>query len=434
MGEPYEKSYESRRTRRGYYEQLNPFGDMLNENSWSLVDVNSGELIGSTNPEWRILQEGHVQAGTIMHAERDRIDKKALYLRQVFTYNNPKTYYVGEQISRGDYFIQGISSDLSSDPLVAEADNMAVTNYIRSANKARRVINGGELIGEWAELVRQVGNPGKSLRKGLDSYLRSVKKRAYGRKVRRLPAHRRARVQAKIISDTWLEASFGWRPTVGEISNVIKYIMETEPASRLAVREIRGIGRVEDSAWQQNSSAKFPINHGPPTQYVRQRNSARVIVVYRGQFGMHTNAVMNITEKQGIAPHDWIPTAWELVPYSFLSDYFANLGNIITALSFPKNQIRWTMRTIIRESKAVWTDPEYSWSDPYWGRTDRTSDSKQVLSSGAASRIVRTVDRAPYTGDLVPTLSFSIPSSGTQWLNMAALFAGSRYVQKLLGH
>jgi hypothetical protein len=142
-----------------------------------------------------------------------------------------------------------------------------------------------------------------------------------------------------------------------------------------------------------------------------------------------------ITEKLGFSPDQWIPTLWELVPYSFVLDYFANIGDILYAANFPRSLIPWIMKTTVVESTSKFVD-----CSPLWRHADQSGSnanatwtiSRKLRSMGAASSFVKRVYRAPYQGSIIPDLEFSIPSSSTQWLNLAALFAGGRKVQKLL--
>lgn len=438
MSEPYYRS--SRNSNYVYSEQYqkrvdgNYIYDTYLDTRYDSINT----LSGVTNPHYKRQIKKHLQAGTELSASQVRYDLKASNLKEVLNHNWQKGRYKGsltEELScNGDYFNVIPWHDNSDPSLVTKADNQAKTNYISEANEARQVLQSGELIGEFAELVRQVKSPGKSLKDGLSSYVRTVRNRTQRRSVRRLPRHRRGDEQLKILSDTWLEYKFGWAPLISEIDDVKDYINEEDPFDRAAYQSIQGVGRIEDSSWNPNGATRINRSKSLPGTQARIRDSVKVLVIYRGQVNMSSSAAGYISEKVGFAPDQWIPTAWELLPYSFLADYFANIGDIIYAAAFPRSLLPWTMKTTVIESTSKFVDTRPEW---YFGLSGDSyfslwTNDRQRISLGRASTFVKRVHRTPYSGSFVPSLEFSIPGSGTKWLNMAALFAGSRYVQKLL--
>lgn len=433
MSEPYEKSSWKTEQWRGTWEKWARGGYLIN--SWypsSEASVGSG-LFGSKNPHWRRQIKAMSNATTDMSAYRHRFDLKPYFLDEFYDWGNSPYNPAHTEMQRiqGDHYISGLGYGTISPSLVTKADNQAKSAFVRNINDARRVLQGGELIGEFAELHRQVSEPGKNLVAGFKSYNETVKKRALGVKIRRLPMHKRSSVQLNIVRATWLEFSFGWRPLVSEIDSVVDYVRETDPFSRYDSRKVRGVGKAEDSGW--SSSTPGPLTPGPPTVYGKKRFFGSAIVVYRGQVGMRSSMSGYQLEKMGLHPSDWVPTLWELLPYSWLTDYFTNIGDMISAFSLPPNALSWSQKTVITEDEGryvdlypAWTEPQCNSAGAYHWCIDR-----RLYSLGGGSRRYRNVQRYKNTGSLVPKLEFSIPTRGTQWLNMIAVFSGARAVQKL---
>lgn len=430
----YVKSSTSSFTARGNY-----YGEVMSgatsidlDSKRKLLNVKS--LDGWTNPHWRQSVKQHVQAGTIMSASDIRYsagDHSILERYnwvQAYKPSHPKLYH-----SSGNFYTSIPYYNYSGTSLVTKADNEAKTKYISAANDAIQVLQSGELIGEFAELTRQVSSPGKALRSGLGDYIRAIRNRTASFRNRRGSSYFYSRQQAQVIRDTWLEYSFGWRPLINEIDQVIDYVNEKDPTSRLDIRNIQGVGRAKESVWLETTKTQRTI--GIPGIKARQRGFAEVIVIYRGQAGMANNAAGYVAEKVGFAPTQWLPTAWELLPYSFLLDYFANIGDMIYAFSFPTSSLRWTMKTVVKTSEGRFVDiePLYKYNDNIQGQAPyKFYTTKEAYGVRGASTRLKTVERGPYSGSFIPTLEFSIPGSGTKWLNMGALFLGSRLVQKLL--
>lgn len=430
----YQKS--SPRTKKGRAEwgRVN-WNQTSSGSSASVLHSLEDYLNGYKNPRWREAVRNNNQAATEMVAQLERLNVKRHSAEEYWNWwVTPKPSQPLYQWYEGDYILHNLTpSSSAGSSLETKANNQALTAFISDADSKRQVLQSGELIGEYAELVRQVKRPGESLTRGLKSYVNSVRNRVTRAPVRRLPYHRRQDVQAKIISDTWLEYKFGWQPLINEIDGVIDYYNEEDISSRYDVVQVQGVGREQGAAWNSSSHVQFTA-YGPGAR-ARIRTFSEVLVVYRGQLDMASSAAGYTAEKVGFAPSQWLPTAWELVPYSFLLDYFANIGDMIYAISFPRSQLRWITKTVVANDEVRYVDTIPTWlngtviGNPYYpsGTIDR-----RLYSLGGASRTLKRVERGPYSGSLVPTLEFSIPNTATKWLNMAALFAGARYVQKLL--
>jgi hypothetical protein len=441
VAEPYVKAFDM--PKRRYYdfgrERVDGIVTNYTSSDHSLVDTRS--LVGTKNPRWREQIKRNIQAGTTMSATIRRYDLKAHSAEEIWIHDwkgEPKGSYPSVDYYFGDKF-QQIPWAGSHDPaLLAKANNHALTNFISEANDARQVLQSGELIGEFTELVRQVKSPGKSLRNGLNAYIRSIRNRAM--KSRRLlwrqPRHRRADVLTKMVTDTWLEWKFGHAPLISELDDVIQYIIDEDSFNRRDIQAIQGVGIAEDSFWDPNSgSSMSQRTFSSPGFKSRSRVISKATVIYRGQVRMSASESGYIAEKVGFAPDQWLPTLWELVPYSFLADYFANIGDIIYALSFPRSLLPWIMKTTVEETTTSFCDQQPVWktaADTFENSRTKAVIVKRVNSMGSASTYVKRVEREPFYGSLVPDLEFSIPGTATKWLNMAALFAGGRSVQKLL--
>lgn len=395
-----------------------------------------GSLVGVKNPRWKAQVKNGQNAGTQMSATRTRIDHKPFSAREFVTYTSgtPRPYYGKENLTYEDKFFTYPTPIISHSSLESKASNQALTNYLSRAEKARRVLLSGETIGEWGQLVRQISSPGKSLKRGLGAYVDTVRNRVTRRSVRRLPSARRSAEQLKIVGDTWLEYSFGWRPLISEVEASIDYFNEVDPTARYDVRNIKGVGVEEDSSWIGNSSGRTQVTHASPGMTVRQRQKVKVIVIYRGQVRMSNSSAGYLAEKVGFHPTQWVPTLWELIPYSFMIDYFSNIGDIISAVCFPTNRLAWSMKTTIVDKTGYFCDPEVIWSEPQSNCNYYAcwTISRQLYSLGGASHRYSSVFRTPNVGSLIPDLEFSIPGMGTKWLNMAALFSDAKAVQKLL--
>jgi len=124
-----------------------------------------------------------------------------------------------------------------------------------------------------------------------------------------------------------------------------------------------------------------------------------------------------LASESGFKPADWIPTLWELLPYSFVVDYFIGLGAVIEAATINRALVAWINVGSKRTEKAtvLSIQPVFQASSPSFRR-------EGSFSPGQFANCAKvTVQRSPYTGSLVPPLEFAIPGLGMRWLNITAL-------------
>jgi hypothetical protein len=315
-------------------------------------------------------------------------------------------------IQSGDFNISTAFS--SSNPTSisdASANARALGKFVNRAREVNTTFQGGVFLGELAQTIHGIRHPAKGLRELVDTYRhKAVKLRsAEGFRVLRHPFERN-------LADLWLESSFHWKPLIHDIQDGARASAQLveKVEKRPTSVPVRGVATVVSNS-QESVPALFV--EGGFRYLLCETLYDSCTAVYRGAI-----RVMDLTTPAGQAallgfdPASFAPTAWELVPYSFLVDYFTNIGEVITGLSFPRAGVKWSNRTIIREvvaERTVSTDGSL-----YSGQTVH-------LSSFSAPQVVaskRHISRASYNGTYVPKLNLEVPDLGSlRWLNIAAL-------------
>lgn len=293
----------------------------------------------------------------------------------------------------------------------SEANAQALGKFNRRITGLRTTFQGATFLGELGQTIRMLRNPARGLRGLVDNWGVSAR-RIRGSRVFPLPL--RKKKVSENLADAWLEAQFGWRPLLHDIDSA------GQALARLSVKKSLSTRRITAKA--ESVGSPSVVEYGSMLHNISvahfSREIGRCIVVYRGAVRVEAKspAVMR-AETLGYDPRSWAPTAWELIPYSFLIDYFTNVGDVIEGWSNLGTRLAWCNRTIIRSYEREAVVKGLLNPDP-WRVSYSVTPAKFVCAKTHVSR-------ASYLGTLVPDFTLEVPGSGSlKWLNIAALIAG----------
>lgn len=300
------------------------------------------------------------------------------------------------------------------------ADNAAKAKFIQKALEVTHQFQGGTFLGELGKTLKMIRNPAQAFRRGITDYTNDLKKvvrasrSAGGRQLT-------ARV-VKTAADSWLEYQYGWKPLLSDVENGAKALARLEESTP-TFKRITAYGENETVT----SSSDHSI-HG--YAYTSAYDSDYTKVVYRG--AVRVTPPVRKTMAQSLLGFDlasFVPTAWELTPYSFLVDYFTNIGDIIQGWSYLRGNLSWVNRTAIQE-KRVTAGPG-GWGNYLAFQSIHTNSIFPIILVPQEKLWKRQISRAKFTGSLVPDFQFELPNSSTKWINIGGLLA-SKSVASLL--
>lgn len=300
------------------------------------------------------------------------------------------------------------------------ADNAARAKFYKRLREIRTQISGPTFLGELRESLHMIRRPADALRSSAKDYLDSLRKRK-----RASPKH-----WAKAISGTWLEHSFGWVPLLNDIKDGYAAY------NRLGEKQREKVISVSFKDFADKTSTLPPADFSQravPYGTICFRCSnvkllENVQVRYKGKIRARaeTTAWSN-AELFGFTPGEFLPTAWELLPWSFLIDYFTNIGDILSSVVTDTSDVVFVNQTIRRETIRLGRlTPDLDVSLAYWSGTYYKP--KSFLSGPALNYDCRRkeVTRAAGSGISLPTLQFSFGLGNGQLANIAALLGQSR--------
>lgn len=309
-----------------------------------------------------------------------------------------------------------------SDPTISltTANNIAGVNFYKNARQSLTQFRSLDFFGELTETLRMIKHPAQTLRRGIDDVVVALKRRSRGIRGSWPKRHKHRK---RIWQDTWLEYAFGWAPLINDIYDGVKAY------DKLYARPRPYLRCTSQGKDVQDGSVSVTVDACGIGQRGRQstKTTQTALVIYRGMCWTQDDIwATSASQSLGFRAED-IPNAiWELTPWSFLIDYFTNIGDIISAATFPSAYVRWVSKTTLKTRKVSRTLTS--------GPQDQTAPTQAILVSAsggvAKHESERTViERVKSSPRPSPTFEWEIPGLSLKWLNMAALVRYSREVR-----
>jgi hypothetical protein len=294
-----------------------------------------------------------------------------------------------------------------------DTNAQALGRFAVKVVNARSAVQGGVVVGELAQTIRMIRHPAQGLRRLVTDWHNEARLIRAGHHVGSLAS--RMRRVAQNLGDAWLEHAFGCKPLLSDIAGACNALAETTVGSTLLTRRVTASAETRVSATEQDFGTHI---EGNSAWREVQRTTGTVQVIYRGAVRLEARDPKTMDPKLfGFSPEQFLPTAWELVPWSFLIDYFTNIGDIINGWSSLLVPLKWCNRTVRKTNEKV----EEANSDKSLTPNFQSCTPARVIGTNTL------VSRAKYTGTTVPDFDFKLPGSGSlRWLNIAALIASRK--------
>lgn len=394
---------------------------------YSLVDNFSSAFAyqntrtGENLPKWRSIIKSGGNATTPMSGTR---------LRQLeatpFAAASEKLPVVGDPATYKEVY-RGFTAATITFPghiagtSLTSADNQALSRAYAKLAAQQAQFQGIVFLGELNETIKMLRNPFKGVVDIVDGYLDGLSKhknRTPKRGRRAKTAKQKINSLVDVAASSWLEVAFGIKPLISDVKDLTKAI--TTQLYGVKSATISGYG--DSDAGRDGTLTESMGNYTKVVSNYRDRSvqsvryKARIDATKSADYG----SIEGVQSALGFNLESFVPSIYNLIPWSFLLDYVTNVGNIIEAGCSSQVGMKFVVRTQRLETVRVGNNvPSHTF--PLGGRFQGSySPGSFVLSRSSVTR-----SSSSKLG--MPTLEFSLPGSDSKYLNiLALLFAKER--------
>lgn len=404
--ESYSKSVELKESRRWTGNITSNYGFSLFTGGTVNFDE-SKSMSGYKNPLWKEQIKAHQDATT------DFVGSERSFSAPTVTYWANRKFWDGSEefdTLTDVLALHALAPNAVDNSYLPTVVARAKARFVNNIREVQTTFQGGVFLGELTETLRTLTNPAKSLRRGLSDYLKDLK-----RMRSRAPSSPKRR--RKFVRDTWLEYAFGWAPLINDISAANDLLQspgfQPNPYVKVTAEDSRkDLGPIVFVDEQSRYSSSLIVTRRS------YQDETQTSVKLRGQvMAQVQNPLKRRLARVGLGPNDFLPTLWELVPWSFVVDYFTNIGDIVNAWSLLESNASWynmTTRVVTTRETMVAPVQLVDAPPPNWTRSYVSGATTSAFAQ------IKSVNRSvPVT--LVPDFRFELPGFGTKWINLAAL-------------
>lgn len=290
---------------------------------------------GVQNPNWRRQVASGQNATTAMIARKHIIAGESPSFTGVVTYGGGNDW---------DYTWTGALFS-SFDPLNlpgmatarARCESRASLNLRKKAKEKITVFTGAVFLGELRETLAAIRNPLRSLIQHTERYLTSAKKLT------------KAKAAGDALRNEYLAFTFGWGPLASDVDSAVQLyerLSGAQPNEKVYASSGKDLFMYSD---EPNGAY---VGVAGTSSYMRRNLKAVVKTTsfYRGALLAPLTDGISTGQSAGLSAADFLPTIWELLPWSFVADYFTNIGDVLQAASVQQTDFAWLSLTTRQEA------------------------------------------------------------------------------------
>lgn len=299
----------------------------------------------------------------------------------------------------------------------SDAAQIALTRLYSRLSAMQTHSRGMQFLGELRETIAQLRNPFVGIRRLFDQYISRVQRHGRRYSWRRSPRARQQFLNA--VGSTWLETSFGLMPLINDVREL------SETALMLAMNDNSQRDRVVGSAQTFVAGQSTDLIAGVSgANYARIQSRGRGSIEHRVRYEAFLDwsrtaaigSLERVLDLSGFRMDLFIPTIYELIPWSWAVDYVSNLGTVIETGCQSQSMVK----TCFQSSMVINTIETQTAGLLPFGVPDASISGQTGRHKIVRSSFVRSAAQA-----VIPSVPFqlSFPGRPTQYANVLAVWA-----------
>lgn len=383
------------------------------------------ERTGVSLPKWKTRIQNGQDATTAMSATWDTVSSGKVEGEYKYKSALYPTYVYRRKVSGDIGLISGIDTPSNEGPLKSTSFcwNLAAAAYNDRIRKEYQNMQGLVALGEVKETLRMLRRPAQSLRKVSKDWLDFLRKRKKAD----------PKGWTKDLGGAWLEHVFGWKPLINDVNDAVDGYQNlqrriTQPVIRRIAagkKVVYDTSSLLTSTWRPGSYKI--VNNGPYYRCTFGLRWETHIVRFKGALKAQSQMPTwdDAANAFGLSVREFVPTAWELLPWSFLADYFVNIGDCLNSTFTNTSAVLYTNQTLITDvhKRGIWEgDKEKSrpgGAANWYYESGYCPPVEVVLSR-------RLTTRSAGIGVPMPRLQVNFKLADGQLLNVAALLSQAK--------
>lgn len=231
-----------------------------------------------------------------------------------------------------------LSHDPGTSKARVEADAIAQAKLLSTLSEARTQWQFAVTLGEARETASHMASTARRLAHGFFAFKKGKIRESYrilAGRYERVPVRhqqnfralqKRAKSKSWVddVSNGWMEYSYAWRPLLYDIDSAAKYLAQKHVGQDYTLYRASRAHRARiQSQWLQ------PVSPGSQPQRRFIRNDAAHV---RYTYLLHPDWIRKPSTLNELGFTDPASIVWELLPLSFVVDWFVNVGQVLQSL------------------------------------------------------------------------------------------------------
>lgn len=238
---------------------------------------------------------------------------------------------------------------------LGEAEAMALSKTYKKLQSEQQHMNSPAIIAEFLDVIRQFGKPAEALvdltnrrLNRLELERRGLKGSTSFKKIR----------YAEIVASTWLEYSFGLAPLISDTKDaaeaLARWQLERDNPELVHLRkkiQSRGLSVASSNNTYALSISPVRSASGNTSLHkTKTEHRVQYTVGLQGEISAAYGSNERLLSLLGFNHANWIPAAWEAVPWSWLVDYFSNVQQILDASVTNTTRVAWISKAVTQKT------------------------------------------------------------------------------------